>query len=198
MPRPLVVLPHKFIPGIDRLDAKGRPLDAVGQPVTVGGSFGTWGEAYATDAHCVAYAIPGVEGYHPRINKRVLPTLVALGRCPLLHWAIVDVDNPDHGAWESPSDEDLDRIAGQVAAAGLPEAGVYLTRGGYRLVWPWTTPVEVGTGAEAMLSGLLDTLAYGGIEGDRSCTDWTRVFRMPRATRDGRPEDLPRRLNCLD
>ena len=196
---PLAVFPTKFEAGVDDIDSRGRPFRdnggaLVGAPLR---GAEAWTREYDTDAHCVAYAVPGAP-LHLRVNKSALPAFVREGAGPLLYWAIVDVDNPGHARWTNPSVATISGIQAQVRDAGLDGAGVYLTRSGYRLVWRLATPVPVGTRAEAGLSRLLDHLERVGLSPDRHCADWTHLYRMPRVVRDGERAALPMDLGpCL-
>lgn len=195
---PLLVFPDKYTRGVDGFDAEGEPFNRSGKPL-VGGTLFEDGlqallERYDTDAHCAAYSCPGVDGVHPRINKRALPDLIARGAEPLLRWAIVDVDNPDHAPWEEPVERAFFELKSKLAADPLTaSAGVYLSSNGYRLLWPLEEPVPVSE-AEGYLRGLLLELRRRGVEADLKVADWPRVFRLPRVRREGVDIDLPLEL----
>jgi hypothetical protein len=78
-----------------------------------------------------------------------------------------------------------------------PGVFYYRTRGGYRLVWRQAVPTVLRSESDARSwrQDYLICCAYlrrcFGIEADPSCADWTRLFRLPRATRTpgGEPEN---------
>jgi putative DNA primase/helicase len=68
----------------------------------------------------------------------------------------------------------------------------YRTRGGYRIVGalpePQLLPREINEARDIWTTQYLEWLAYlrraFDIEGDTSCADWNRIFRLPHATRE--------------
>ncbi|MCA9315993.1 MAG: hypothetical protein KDB73_10930 [Planctomycetes bacterium] len=78
-----------------------------------------------------------------------------------------------------------------------PGAYVYRTRGGYRIVYVLNAPVVLATKDDAASWKVTycTWVAYlkrrFGIVADHACQDWTRLYRLPHATRDagGRPEN---------
>jgi len=132
-----------------------------------------WTTAYDTDAHCVAYVLDGygVGDRHPRINK-------TFGLRPRMHWRMVDCDNPRHEPWDDWR-RGLD-AAREIAQWLKPRPRIYVTRAGWRYVWPLNPPEEIGGELAALVR-----LHAQGVPVDFSCRDWTRLYRMPRATRDG-------------
>lgn len=181
---PLLVFETKYVEGWDGLEAdlERLPVHPVIDEVNVFTDV-----QFDTDAHCTAYAVPGDE-LMPRLNKGCVETIEALGGQVLKHWAIVDLDNPGHATWTPEL-----RQATFAALERLPEfnhAGWYLTRHGLRLVWPLETPLDVRQ-AEHWQEMLLDHIdAATGLECDRGCLDWTRVFRLPDVVRDGERQQL--------
>jgi hypothetical protein len=83
--------------------------------------------------------------------------------------------------------------------AAHPGVVMYETRGGYRLVARLVRDHAIDSDAakRSWRCWYLRQLGYlsraFGIVGDPACDDWTRLYRLPRATRDprGTPEDLP-------
>jgi len=77
-----------------------------------------------------------------------------------------------------------------------PGVYCYRTRGGYRLLARLAPPIALRSRADAekWSAEYLTSCAYlrraCGIVADPSCADWTRLYRLPHATRDegGRPE----------
>lgn len=158
-----------------------------------------WAREYTTDAHCVAYHVPGMSRC-PRINKSGLRDLAGQGAVmPVLGWCIADVDNPAHARWPD------DPMAVADAAAELREQLAadpflrgfdwYLSRGGYRLVRPFTDPLTITPTTEAFVEATIRSvfveLQRRGIEPDFGCSDWTRLYRLPFVRRDGRPQRWP-------
>jgi hypothetical protein len=182
--------------GLVGFDPEGLPLSNYGALSRFGWVYPDGLEAlrlsYSSDAMCCQYSIPGVEGYHPRVNKKALPQLKERGEEPQLHWLLVDVDNPGHRTWDfHPA------ITIEAALSALPEpynrALWYATRHGYRLVYGLSKPLLAGQ-AEPKIRGLIELLQDHGIGADPDCKDWTRLFRMPYATAEGQPLRLPARL----
>lgn len=70
----------------------------------------------------------------------------------------------------------------------------YETRGGGRIVYRLPAPQEITCyhDAQEWRRDYAVTLAHlereYGIVGDQACSDWTRLFRLPHATRDTQPE----------
>jgi hypothetical protein len=142
---------------------------------------------YRTDAMCCQYAIPGVVGVHPRVNKSALKALKRKGQEPMLNWVLVDVDNPKHRPWGGGLSRCARWVESQIASLPEPYASAacyYLTPHGYRIVLRLNEPFPVGQ-CEPRLRGFIDMLQRHGVAADGACKDWTRLFRLPRATVDG-------------
>lgn len=160
---------------------------------------------YTTDAHTAAYAATP----HARrlstgaLAQRVHPRMVLV---------VVDVDHDEthrlNGerakkglvavavpeAWRVDVDQRITRLR-----AEAPGIVAYHTRGGARLVGLLATPHDIADEAAALAWKVLyaRTLArlsrLYGIVGDPACDDWTRLYRLPHATRRGSqvPEAWP-------
>jgi hypothetical protein len=84
-------------------------------------------------------------------------------------------------------------------AGDHPSPYYYETRGGARIVHTQAEPSILRSRADALEWAQCYAIACAylrrryGIEADPSCADWTRLFRLPRATRDRapRPENYP-------
>lgn len=147
--------------------------------------------SWPSDAHFAAYSVPGVE-------HRL--TLDAIGRLPRgwpMVLLVVDVDGPGHKrepAWWAGELLKLEALA-----AAHPGGFFYATRGGYRLVYRLASPVVIRTvddkeaWRERYRRELLYLARHFAIVGDPACSDITRLFRCPKATRTpgGAPEDHP-------
>lgn len=106
--------------------------------------------------------------------------------------AAADLDRPEHAPWPT-------RAAAAVAvatlAAAYPDAAVWATRAGVRLLWVLARPVPVRH-ARWYLRHLhaarsAELPAALGLTWDYSAAEWQRVFRLPRVTRDGVALELP-------
>jgi hypothetical protein len=123
-------------------------------------------------------------------NRRL--TAGDLGQSPIvMSCFVVDLDAPGHLADEAWRAETAAKIA---ALPGSPFA--YFTRGGARVIWLLQTPFIVGTQEDARTwkaryEAACDLLQREfGLEPDRSCSDWQRLFRLPNVVRDGVRQDF--------
>lgn len=170
--------------------AKGWPENEIGDPAKYTSLRTALLARYRTDAHFAAYSVPGIER---RLAVEVeVFTRLADGVAMLLF--VADVDGPDHkctDAWWSEQRTKIDRLL-----ADHPGGFMYRTKGGYRLIYVLATPQVLRSVADADLWELryeawLDYLATGyEIVGDPACHDWTRLFRLPHTTRDGKMQEL--------
>lgn len=150
---------------------------------------------YPTDAHVAAYSVP--ETPH-RLTLEGLGHL-ADGDGWRMVLFIVDVDGPGHHREASWWAGELEKLA--ALEEEHPGGFVYATRGGYRIVYRLPEPVVVRTldDKEAWRERYQRELAYlvraFGIVGDAACSDITRLYRLPHATRTpgGAPEQLETR-----
>lgn len=166
--------------------------------------------AWPTDAHTAAYLAPDP----PRRlcnNDAAGAAVWSLGVVPRMALLVVDVDHPatheDNKRRKAaklpglPAPEEW-RVAERAKVDALraqhPGVIMYETRGGYRLVAELPDPVPIDSEAAkaAWRRWYVSQLAYlsraYGIEGDPACADWTRLYRLPRATRGGgHPEEWP-------
>lgn len=139
---------------------------------------------YKTDAHAVAYVIPGATR-QPRVNKPGLPTF---DRPLEMGVFFADVDNPNHTVWD---DEMWAAAMEQFRTLDvLQTAGVYHTAHGRRIVQPLETSVPVPQ-VEAYLNAWLHTLEDAGLPVDWVCRDWTRHYRLPHVVRAKVPYRSP-------
>jgi len=151
---------------------------------------------YTTDAHFAAYSAPDLAR---RLDKG------ALAQRPegvVMTLAIFDVDDAEAHAEARPSaPEWWTALQAQraVLEARHPGSFVYRTRGGARIAYrlPSSIVLRAEVDAEAWkrlysswAGYLIETF---GIAADLKCSDWTRLYRLPHATRDegGQPEALP-------
>ena len=132
---------------------------------------------YSTDAHFAAYS-------HAMGLRLSTDALGQLATPPIMGALVVDVDAPSKArtdAWCADIERRVSALRGVYG---------YWTQGGARLVWLLPEPRDVATWARWYVSTLVDVYAATGIEGDVACKDWTRLFRLPFATRDGVAQDL--------
>lgn len=147
---------------------------------------------YATDAHFAQYVAEP-------IGCRLRGDAVAHGARARIELITFDVDCQDaHGTAEpAPQAWRLD-IRRKMLALRSQHPGLYYyeTRGGARFVYRQPAPVIVESREDAAQwkQDYAITAAYlqrrFGIEVDLACADWTRLFRLPHATRSagGQPE----------
>jgi putative DNA primase/helicase len=144
---------------------------------------------FRTDAHCQAVCVSDAPF---RLKKAAIPKLP--DGVPITAF-LVDVDGPDHAADDAWFGGERGKI--QALLAAHPGGFCYRTRGGYRLVYELSGHVirDDDDGHRWRLfyhRSLLHLARDFGIVGDPACSDWTRLFRLPHATRDPKrgPENL--------
>jgi len=202
----LTVLPSKKVPAWSGVGPHGKYVTTTGNPVEVFPSVPA-GEAiskrYLTDAHVTLVGIWPKQGWQnnecPRFNSRspaLLDNIQAqfpnggIGGCALF----LDFDLPGKSDWS----DDL-RIKAEMlfASAGRRNPLLqtptcfYMTAHGCRLVYVLTEPVPVEgpRGLPDLLAGLICQAHMVGPMADLACSDWTRLFRLPRVMRNGAPTD---------
>ena len=197
----LTVLPHPRVRGVaapgyrdqthDWRAPKGSPENTA--RVDACGTLTSLDEAmhgqYLTDAHAVSYTLwhTGVQlDRTPRINKTGLPWLESQGYELRVEVLFADVDNDGHAAWNRELLDAYQTLWSSSKTQGLQHCGRYLTNHGYRVVWlcDKTCPVK---DAEGLIRCCWSHLAEAGIKADPACKDWTRLYRLPRVQRNGRP-----------
>lgn len=173
-------------------------------------------QRWPTDAHAVSYHIPDLPRLC-RLRKGSLDQVVRMGFTPVFTTLFVDVDEPDGVTWPKESDalqQAFDDLQAWVRSLGgiASGFGMYLSRGGFRLVRPVqpALPITPATEAEieARVRGVLHELSRLGlgpvVRGsstcrviDASCIDWTRQMRLPWVVRDGVRQRLPMDLSHM-
>lgn len=130
-----------------------------------------------TDRMAVGYLVPGAPTF-PLLKLEALPALVSAGQEPLLHWAMLDIDNEGHRPWKSlaEAEEFIENSEG-----AFDYFDYYTTRAGFRLVTRLDPPLPVSL-SHSFFRLLSSTTT---LKVDAACYDWTRRFRLPRACRDG-------------
>ncbi len=134
---------------------------------------------YTSDAHLVAYVVPGAER-QPRINKPGLPYWPE--PTPEIGVFFADLDNTPHVEWTNEKRDAA--IARYESSDILQTAGIYHTKKGARVVQPIVRPIPV-TEVEPYIARWHAQLWEAGLEPDKACKDWTRLFRLPNVFRDG-------------
>jgi hypothetical protein len=165
---------------------------------------------FPTEACFVSYAKKS-GGPIPRMTKGVLAALREYDEDLLTTMFVFDYDNPNaldengqpalkadgtkfHQPWTPELKFAFEEQFFRVVVKNAPWAlecltGYYLSRGGARLIYVLSEPLPVDQ-AEAIHKALVTILAQAGLTWaggslDTRCSDWTRVMRLPRITRDG-------------
>lgn len=153
---------------------------------------------YRTDAHFCAYSVPAKPRRLSSGAVRVPAARAELGDGVPMVAVVFDVDFPKEHAGESAVGEidvwwaeEREKIRPLLAAH--PGGYVYRTRGGYRIVYALEAPVVLSTPDDertwsARYCAWIEYLRrVFGILADPACKDWTRLYRLPHATRDNGP-----------
>lgn len=149
---------------------------------------------FPRDAHLLAYASPN----RRRLKRDAVPLLDGI----TLSVVVFDLDDeamhktgkPARAEWRAEMREKVMRLL-DVHPCGY----YYETKGGARLVYTHATPTTLRTKEDEVRwqREYLVACAYlrrrFDIHADPACCDWTRLFRLPHATRDGgkKPENWP-------
>lgn len=135
-------------------------------------------QAFDYDAHLAAYSKPEIPH---RLNLKAPDVPLVL--------ALFDVDPPDHQATEAWRKAEAPKIAAFLKSH--PVSFVYDTRGGYRIVGGFLpdphvvrTPEDAETWKAFYLTWCRYLARRFSIVADVRCKDWTRLYRVPYATRD--------------
>jgi len=144
-------------------------------------------EEYSTDAHFALYRIPGHTSCFRHAKASLRAFHDAPESTPVIQTLAFDIDLPGHRAWTDAGDSEnrqfLESVFNAVPRDVREGMGYYATRGGLRLLVQLKHAVPV-THADSLISQALDHL--NDVPGlDRSCKDWTRLFRLPYTVRDG-------------
>lgn len=166
---------------------------------------------WQTDAHFAGYVCPGMER-QPRLNLSSLGWFQSHrpGQIPELRTVAVDLDFPEHGedqqyGWENRGDwppemrrwwERVQRAHDQTPE--LQSAGMYLTRGGMRYVWPLAEERRVGVElGGSYLNQYLTYLEDRGLPLD-FLDEWNRLFRLPFVVRDGVMQNRSMNIDSME
>lgn len=183
----VTVFREKYARSYPQLDADKplRPIDK-GHVLDLGQALD---RPYSTDAHFSSYRSPN--GH--RLNHESLKQGTPID----LEAIVFDVDGAGHAATPQWRKEERAKVV--ALAAVHPEPYFYETRGGYRLVYRQQAPTVLETAADAAEWSRIYAIAVAHLEqrfsivADPACSDWQRLYRLPRATRDpgGLPENHP-------
>jgi hypothetical protein len=138
-------------------------------------------EPFDTDAHMVTYRLNSMDSSDiPRLNKICLREVRKKSIEVITDLLVYDWDTPGHKPWSGKDFEEWHR--------SLPKTIIplyaYGTKQGARIIFKLAdaVPVEI---AETLHLHYLALFRSYGLCLDESCSDWTRLFRLPYVTRDG-------------
>lgn len=144
-------------------------------------------QEYSTDAHGAAYMIEGEE-HCARLAKDVLRIEDVSNRLKMVA-TFVDLDRHGHSDWP-----DVDTAVRNVALLSrlFPNAAIFTTRRGVRIVFLLARPVPAlaySQVAGPIVEDVREKIngASVDVEVDDTTVEWTRLFRMPKVIRDGKP-----------
>ena len=192
---PVVVWPHKMVSGwkgdlpLQSFEVEKFPAWPMELALTT---------QHRTDAHFVPYHVPGL-AHAPRVNKRGLPALRALGLDVRFTHLVLDVDSDEAHRQNVPATQDW-RARHYELRENLPEElyegmAWYETQGGYRMLWQ--LPEELSPeDYKRWVLGLHEDALKAGIEAD-PLKDWGRCYRLARVMRGGVMQDYPMDLDSL-
>ena len=164
-------------------------------------------EALATswnaDAHVLAYGLFDSDGdaAWARVKKRssFLAEHMADGGTAACSGIFLDHDLKDgdkKGQWSSEALEDFIARIGDLPEHLIPSAW-FTTLHGSRFCFTLTEPVSPSR-AENLVRALIHEFAKVGVEMDSACTDWCRLFRLPRVLRDGVRTEEQSYFRCFE
>lgn len=129
---------------------------------------------WASDAHFVAYTTKGPR-YRKAIAEQVIVTTKLL---------CFDCDNPEHARWDN-AESVLAWFAKATELVPFFYA-IYTTRSGGRIILKLIKYIDVREAQEIHKLMSIDLIKQG-LNVDDSCSDWTRMFRLPYVVRDDEP-----------
>lgn len=211
----LLVFPHAATVAWDGTEAGARNPDLGKYPYQA--MPAALVDRYGQDAHAVGYLVP-TQTSAPRLNVSSIGTLMDMGDEPLMVYVFLDVDNPGHGRWDVEAAElHCQSLLHEFGGPGqaLHHAGIYTTRGGYRLVFRPRKPIPVSkarswlhqfvghyrrdkAGAKVWVDGWITKQTgirpifqgdkwVGGL--DPASNQWSRMYRLPKVRRERQDTD---------
>lgn len=174
------VLPHNRIPG--KVRGRRQPPKIASIPI---GDAMT--RSYSSEASTAGYALPA--SFPHRLVSERLPEYGGIE----MQLLIVDVDDEEaHKSDRESSPEwwTVERTKLVALLSAHPGGFVYRTRRGYRIVYQLGSIFLIGDAEDAAKWSAsylhaVDYLETFGIKADRACADWTHLYILPRATRNG-------------
>lgn len=144
---------------------------------------------WSEDSHLITYRVDadatGDEYAFVRVSKRspFVQQLEQAGGRIRVTALVFDHDLPDKAEWSADSLEEFVQGLQEAVGTSIPEPTAwYTTLHGSRFVYVLTEEVSQ-LDAEALMRGVIAQFGGAGIELDDNCTDWTRLFRLPRTVR---------------
>lgn len=150
---------------------------------------------WSNDAHLIMYRVDadhtGDEHAFLRVSKcsPFVEQLEQAGGRVRVTALVFDHDLPklqggEKQEWSADSLEEFVQVLQEAVGTSIPEPTAwYTTLHGSRFVYVLGEEVS-HLDAEAMMRGMIAQFTTAGIELDDSCTDWTRLFRLPRTVRE--------------
>lgn len=138
---------------------------------------------YQSDVHALSYRITG-RHTTPRVKREMADAASVVSDVVFL-----DLDRPGHAPWDSPEQAFLTFYA---LVKIFPNAAVYTTKGGARLVFKLEalkSPDRWGRAATTVMLATKELIRRAALplEMDELSAQWTRCFRLPNVIRDGQP-----------
>lgn len=148
------------------------------------------GRDWDCDAHFLTYVLLDEDGdpLYARATKRspLVQDLLRSGGKVAVSMLVLDYDLPKlaDGKKQSWGEGWVGEFVEEVGKTGLPwPTYFYTTKHGARFIYVLDKPVG-HLEAEGKLRTIINAYREAGIELDESCTDWTRLFRLPRTVRE--------------
>lgn len=160
---------------------KSWPTHGDAPQVTYGPIADACEQVFEFDAHFCAYSSP--------TTPYRLGGAGALDVEPKMVLLVLDVDGPNHKC--TPEWWALEEVKVRALFADVGRGYCYTTRGGYRIIFGLADPLPLRTREDARRwtasyeDWCTAIAAEHKIICDQSCSDWTRLFRLPRVRREG-------------
>ncbi len=162
-----------LIPVLRNKYLRSWPKHEQGEPVEYVELATALSRTYPDDAHFACYS-------HPALLRRLEVNAVKQLDVSMVA-AVFDVDGPGHVCEPEWWDSEQPKLNALVAAHPVC---IYRTRGGYRIVGTLPNPVPATAWRSIYKSWCRYLERRFAIKAD-PVADWPRLFRLPRATRDG-------------
>jgi hypothetical protein len=141
---------------------------------------------YGTDAHGASYHVLEEDGCFRLAKDCIRNTDVHAA--VKVQVAMIDLDRNPHTLWDS-AENAIQTVA--TLAALFPDAVIFTTRRGVRMVYAYDqplAPMAYESACKRLVAAIDKVLRSADIklDVDQTTTQWTRIFRMPKVIRDGR------------